>query len=506
VIRSPRVYSLLVAASLVVPGATRADPTPLESGISHYQKKEFTAARQELGTIVELGNADAQALYGVMLRNGDGGPADVAGAVGWMLAAADNGFKELRGQSAKLAAALAALPPDQRQSANDIVARFGRDGLLARLTPTLADTLPCTNSRPVAKFETVTAEYPYGARRISQNADVAVDLRVGRDGLVREPDVTGVFPVGSEFAAPSIQAMLRSRFRPATVDGAAVPASYRMNLAFRMLDGGTLWDDAAVRTAIAQAKAGNPGSEFLVGSAAILDPNEFGMRYMDALLTLHRAAQAGHVEAQYRLAKELALRSFCAPSAKADRWLTLAAAGGSARAQLMRARQLLQSAPGDSDRRDAKAMLLAVAQSGVTFARRIAIGILASTPFDDVRDPAAAAASMQATKDETYNRDPLTWEAYASAYAATGRFSDAARAERKAYEFASEYRWNTSAIVERLAAYDHHRAWRGDLFAVPDVPPPGPPPSRISPCRPDSFHVPCVSVDSAQANDSPSGR
>jgi hypothetical protein len=63
--------------------------------------------------------------------------------------------------------------------------------------------------------------------------------------------------------------------------------------------------------------------------------------------------------------------------------------------------------------------------------------------------------------------DPQVSEAIAAAHAAKGDFKRAARFQQRAVKAATELKWNTQRMRERLADYTNNKAWIGDLFAVP---------------------------------------
>src|SRR5437667_8349285 len=77
-------FTLLVVS--VVPA--RAD---LEAGKRAYDQGDYTAALKELRPLAEQGNAEAQALVGIMYNRGRGVPFDPNQAMKWYKAAADQG-------------------------------------------------------------------------------------------------------------------------------------------------------------------------------------------------------------------------------------------------------------------------------------------------------------------------------------------------------------------------------------------------------------------------------
>jgi TPR repeat protein len=489
---SRRRTTVLLWAFLGCVATALAAPADFPAAMKLYQEQDLAAARSALQDLAELGEARAQALLGRMLMQGEGGGIDTATGLGWLMAAAENGSKPMQDQVAVLRENIAALPKEQQRAAYDVLTRYGANTLLQQLLPTTKDLTLCAGAQWGKQFEQVIAVYPRAARFKSQNADVLFQIRVGTDGLAREPEVLAAFPPGEEFVNPAMRAVLLSRFRPATVDGHAVEGFYRYPAKFRIQGGGVLWNDSGVTQSVANANAGNPEAQFLVGSAAIVDSQEFHIPYGKALELLVKSAQAGNPHAQYWLGMEFSSRAICGPSEKAARWLDIAARNGEPTAQVRRARKLLAGDNSEADRADAKRLLSAAARSDSVFAARQAIGILASTPFDDVRDPALAASVLHDLKVDEYAQDPQTWEAVAAVHAARGEFRDAHYEEDRAIKLAQDYRWNTTAMEERQAAYSAKKPWTGDLLASPPVPEPGPGPSSLRSCITTNFNPPCV--------------
>ncbi len=62
------------------------------------------------------------------------------------------------------------------------------------------------------------------------------------------------------------------------------------------------------------------------------------------------------------------------------------------------------------------------------------------------------------------SRPPLGAGASRTAYAANGSFRDATAQQQLAIEKARALGWNTRTMPERLDAYRHGGAWRGDLL------------------------------------------
>ena len=478
-----RLEALLIAAVMFgSPGQVYAGAR-FEAAFQLYQNGDYAAARPAFAELAELGQPRAQALYGQMLVKGQGGAVDLGAGFGWMQASAGNGLTESLSQLDKIKGNIAKLSPAQQSDAAEVLRRYRRAALEKVLLPIQQDLTPCERGTHVREFESVLADYPATARRWGSDAYVLIEVRVGVDGLAHEPHILAWFAEADMFSEPAMRAVMRSRFLPATRDAQPVEGIFRVRATFRIIGGGSLWDSAGVGKVAALAANGNAAAEYLIGSGGMTDPAAFHVTYPQALSFLLHSAQAGNPQGQYWIGDELRAMSVCEASLKAARWFEIAARNGEPSAQIVRARQLLASDPSAEVRAEARRLLLAVAASESVFGARQAIALLASSPFEDVRDPPTALSSIHGLKTGDYDPDPQTWEAVAAAYAANGRYAEALPNQERALKLAREYRWNTTAIAERLAAYRKNHAWTGDLFAVPPVAPPGPPPSDVPGCE-----------------------
>jgi TPR repeat protein len=478
-----------MAATIICGRAGAAD---LGTALDNYQKKDFAAALPELRELAELGEPRAQFVFGHMVAFGEGVPADLATGHGWMLAAAENGSKDGIGQADTLRANLAAIPAEQRPKADDVLKRYGAGGLAQQLLPTPKDLNPCPNLRGAGQAESVIPEAPVATRRAGQDGDVFLQFTIGVDGLAREIEALAEFPKGKGFADPAMEAVFRSRFRPAELNGRQIESLNRLRVHFRITGGVGLWNDSAVRHVMALAEDGDPGAEFAIGMAAAADAKAFRLTEERARSYVLKAAQAGNPRAQYFIAQFLVSSAPCMEPVKAQRWLDVAVRSAEPAAQVHRARQLLRGNPSADDQVEAKRLLVAAAHSDSVFAMRHAVGILATAPAENVRDLAIAASFRQKVKTKDYEEDPQTWETVAAVSAAGGEFAEAVRSQHKAIRLAETYRWNTGEMADRLAAYSANHAWIGDLLHVPPVPAPGPGPNTMRRCNPNGPTPPCM--------------
>jgi hypothetical protein len=151
-------------------------------------------------------------------------------------------------------------------------------------------------------------------------------------------------------------------------------------------------------------------------------------------------------------------------------WLRHAADGGNPSAQLVLAQDLLARASGAAEPAQARALLAQAARSDNYYVRKHIVALLATSPFDAVRDPHAALELARRLSSYGIRSDPQLYETVAAAYAANGDFRNAAAQQQLAVQKARELRWDTRTMAQRLEDYRRGTAWHGDLFAGVQVP------------------------------------
>lgn len=85
---------LCIAALVALVRAGGASTDSLDAAIAAYETGRLVEARRLMTAAAEQGSAEAQFRLGMMLVDGEGGPADPAGAVAWLDRAAAQGHME----------------------------------------------------------------------------------------------------------------------------------------------------------------------------------------------------------------------------------------------------------------------------------------------------------------------------------------------------------------------------------------------------------------------------
>ena len=453
---------VLAAASTWANNAVPATATAtaasgqFQAALSEYRAGHYDAAHAQFLSLAELGDCSAQFNLAAMALHGEGGPKDQGSGVGWLEAAAGNGCGQLVGN--RLTALTPKLSAQETSAAAAIVARYGPEALHAQ--GVVNPEFSCRDTTRASVASATAADLPDAARGRHEPALVITALTVGADGRARDPEVLLALPPEG-FAGTTVEAWLNSQFTPAQRD--ARPVASRLETKTLFAPGDSQASSELVQRARPAADAGDPAAVYQIGLIALLDPS-LGISTARAGQLLVDAAREGNPDAQYWVGSQLRASAACHPQADGAVWLRHAAAGGNGAAQLLLARELLGSAPEASQLARARALLAQAAGADSYYVRKHVVALLASSPLDEVRDPPKALELAQRLAAGEIRADPQMYEVVAAAYAANGDFHNAAAQQQLAMQKARVIGWNTRPMAERLDAYRHSRAWRGDLL------------------------------------------
>jgi TPR repeat protein len=454
---APAMAGLLVIIAGACLPAAWATPASFQSALSEYHAGHYDTAHAGFLSLAELGDCSSQFNLGAMALHGQGGPKDQGSGAGWLEAAAANGCGQLVGD--RLRGLTASLNAEETRAAAAIMARYGPEALRAQ--GVVSPEFTCRDLRP-ASVATATEPDTSDAAIARYPALVITALTIGTDGHARDPEVLLALPAEG-FAAAAVEAWLNSQFAPA--QGPAGPAASRLEAKTLFARSTQLANAEPVRTVRSAADAGDPAASYLLGLAGAYEPS-LGITMARAEQLLLGAARDGNADAQYWVASQLRASAACHPHTNGEVWLRHAADGGNAAAQLLLARDLISGTADAGQVAQARALLEQAAHADAYYVRKHVVALFAASPLDAVRNPPAALELAQRLSAGEIRSDPQMYEAVAAAYAANGDFRNATAQEQLAVEKASGLRWNTRAMQERLDAYRHGRAWRGDLLAA----------------------------------------
>ncbi len=476
--RLSRTLALIAIAALA--GPVRAD---VVEGVSAYNNQDYETARRLLAGPAGLGDSRAQFAMGAMLVKGQGGDKDMPAGLAWLLASADNGYADAKAQVEGWRANVSHLSVDDRIRVADLLKENDLAGVARRLLPRDVHEAGCNSVEGAAWRQTVSPSYPRQARREAQNAALLIAFKVGIDGMPREPEVLSAFPDHKDFNSPAIRSILSSRYWPARSNGQPTEQTIRIRTRYEILGGGYLWSADGLRKAVDQAEGGGAKAQFFVGAVILSDSRALGFTPREGRDFIVKAAKAGDGRAQYWVGQELAGTPECGHSAEAERWLREASRNSEPAAQVRLARMILAANPSAEQQSQARGLLSEAARSASEFAARQAIAVLATSPYEPVRDAALAASIARTLKIEDYDLDPQTWDALAVASAAGGDYWQAIRHEEKAIKLADGYRFNALPMVVRLESFKQKQAWIGDFFAAAPLAETAPIPAGIPACN-----------------------
>jgi hypothetical protein len=300
---------------------------------------------------------------------------------------------------------------------------------------------------------------PAGGRE--ESAIVITELTVGTDGLARDPEILLAVPERG-FTRAAVEAWFNSRFAPAQRNGQ--PVESRLTAKMLFTSSGGLASTDVYRQARPAADGGDPAAGYVVGLTATLD-SSLGISSARAGELLLASARDGYPQAQYWVANQLRYATACQGRRDGNVWLSHAAQGGNAAAQVKRARDLLGPGASAAQIAEARALLEKAAASDSYYVMKHVTALLAASPVETVRDPATAQKVATRLAGGEIQSDPQMFEAVAAADAANGDYRGASATQQLAMRKAQTLGWNTRAMAERLAAYKSGKPWRGDLFA-----------------------------------------
>ncbi len=118
----------------------------------------------------------------------------------------------------------------------------GGQAVAAEITmPLLVCQLPFPNNAaktsPPKPISRVEPEYPYVMRRFGLQGEVLIEFVVDEEGWVQNPVIAA--SDNPAFDEPALEAMLKWKYQPATVDGRKVKTRARQTIVFKLFGGGT---------------------------------------------------------------------------------------------------------------------------------------------------------------------------------------------------------------------------------------------------------------------------
>ena len=450
-----------LVCAIVISIPAQAD---LYAAAAAADKQDYPRAFELYRELAEMGQPEAQENLAVMYVNGEGVKRDNVLGYGWATIALENGG----GEAAKnIVDQLSShMTPAASARVAELQAKFDRAALKKSLFPILLTQVNPLPRSPCSPTSVANPDnfYPPALRSRGISGDVVIESTVFSDGYAHDPRALQSFPP-ELFAAAGRHASLHNRFKPAQVNGAAVPCVIKIKVKFSLT---LITQKDPLRENIVatreKAERGDPTAQ-LAYAYTIENRYDVGDKKELPMTWYLKSAQAGLPAAQYFVGLHTLMGNGVEmDEAKGLFWLNKAADGGSPEACLALANYHQRKSL------DPAALAAAITHFGKAVdhgspeAAYYLAALLATSPEVSHRDPARALELIEKVKD-AFDTNPTWFEIRAAAYAGKGDFEQSQKDQAAAVRLAGKLGWNTAPQKARLAEYSAGKAWSGDLFA-----------------------------------------
>lgn len=425
-----------------------------------YHDGDFDRAAVDYRDLAELGQPLAQYNLAVMYTKGEGLRQSDLNAYAWAMLSAENGYAPGKALAERLRPSLA---PGSEQIAEQIRAPFSPANLRAQLMPSIeeegqADTARCS------ALQYPKIEYPPEAENRAIQGNVFMEYTVMPDGSGRNPRIIYAVPLKT-FDRSARVGLLHTKFRPAP---GAKPV--HCQIMFHYVAGNQSASDyprlqAFVHDTQVKAEANDASAQLLYGMMLVGLP-QLKTSHKDALPWFLKSAQAGVRDAQYEVGSSLMFGWGCrCEDNKGAEWLRRAAEADQPKAQVRLAEYALRGAP-DAARTDIALRWLERATAHGDREGMFYLAALDATSDEfRIRNPQRSLELLDQAHADSIG-DPTEFEIRAAAQAQLDHFEDAIRSERRAIDAAGKLAWDLAPLRERLARYEAHQGWSGNLLAL----------------------------------------
>jgi hypothetical protein len=391
----------------------------------------------------QRGHAASQRALGILLSTAEQ-PETRVEALGWLLAAQENGASNLQSHLAKAHA--------EAQSAQDdpivrsTLRNYGRAAIARDWLPSYTDPNydPCRAS----VWETDPDE-PKGDTGDPWQSAAIVLIERNRAGKLVDFHSVFRLPNGTDNVMEEIYLegiSKRERTHPVPpnecrgVDTLIVRSARKSN------------KSEILEAAAKLADRGTPEGHYVLGLALLLSNQPGGFDLVKI------AAQGGHADAQYYVSKHLRNRVL------ARKWLELAADGGVAAAQIDLANELLATDDRASHLPRVERLVASASSSLDDYVLTRVAAIRAAAPDTELRNAQAASEAARHVNTQKWPL-PIRYEAIALSFAASGDFTRAARSQKTAIARSESMGHDTSRMEARLRSFEAKQMWFGYLAA-----------------------------------------
>ncbi len=422
------------------------------SALESYQSKKYEAAYSEFYNLATIGEKRSQFNLGVMYFQGQYVEKDLVKAYGWMKLSLENADESSKNFDAfkVVANSLGERLHEGESFHSDISKKYSSDALLNNLYPVLKKNQGSRNYPKAAKFK--QPEYPRKAAMSGIQGFVRFVMDVDKLGYPRNIRIKQSFPKDI-FTKPSLFAIKKWRFEPILNEAGEPIYANDLDYTFEYKlkgNGIAFLGEEKFNEVKSKAEQGDYNAQFILGywlkSFKDLGEDE---NPTDWFL---KAAQKGHIHAQYELGRSLIRGQGCEKDKeKGLEWLVRAAANGQEDSKNFLASLALRNNDLESQKQ-AIAYTQDVTQLSPTSKFRLA-WMYADSQFDEIRNPDKAIELVESINWKELVDPASKYEILAAAYAAKGNFEKAVEYQEEAFEEAEDYGFDIAEISSKLEAY-----------------------------------------------------
>ena len=421
-----------------------------DSAVEEYANKNYKQAYESFLRMAKLGEKRAQFNLGVMYYAGQHVEKDLTQAYAWAkLATESETLTEHERKNFKLIESAVVDKKKAEEIYQNYKTQYGTLALMDRLYPTLIK--PKNGAAFSAEPEKiVNPRYPRKAAMRGVQGWVRMGFDVDMKGTPRNITILESIPQ-DVFDEVTLDAVVQWKFKVNhNKDGKPLSQRrLRYTFEYKLEGGGPLAIKPSVyKSTLENAEAGNSNSQFLIGFWESKVPNSDNNQ--NPTKWYFKAATQGHPAAQFELAESLLKGQGCIQDkAKGLEWLTRSAANNYHEALELLAIQAAEKESLDSHTEAVSHFEKAPKLS--TYATLVYARLLATSPFEQVRDANKAIELADNIDDEKF-MDPISpYEIKGEAYSLLGDKSEAVDMFEEALDEAEDVGADTTSIEKRIA-------------------------------------------------------
>lgn len=463
------VVNRILCAMLVLLWAHSLNAVTIEQAMIYYNNSEFEKAYDSFFELADIGNTKAQFNIGVMYARGEFVEVDLVESYAWMTLVKKNESTE---DTEKVLKILETKLTEERIA----IANLRTEELLKQYSNYAVENrlLPDSNMNITEGFVSakstlkVRADYPTSMLRKGISGIVDIQYLIEKDGTVRYPTVLA--STNKSFARATVEAIKKNKYKPASLNGKAVPEYGRQMRHIFHMEGAEIDHDKVkeiIEPLEENAKSGGGSAKYIYAYTITMMASQGKQMEGYELLDLgnanywfSKAAQDGFSPAKYELGRRLAYGQYCnVDTKKALFWLEQAANQGLADAQLMLGLEYISGARTTKNEKKGLTLIKRAADTGYEHAMLRYTWIMASTQNTDNTDLDSATKYLSSIKVKDYDDTLSYYETAAALYSAKGQFKEAQKAYKLGMKVLDELNLESDRLANIKAAIDNSQQY-----------------------------------------------